>query len=125
MKQKQGSGWRLAEDLSRGHFPYLLGGDMWAIEITHSEWVVLVPLILKVVDEYEKLKSQLLPEETICLEFSSGSWFICIDGDAIEWSLQLILQNSSESRSFEAFWPVITAHDFFNAMKIMWESTSS
>jgi hypothetical protein len=34
MIQQEGPGWRLARDLSRNGFPFLIGGEFWAVELT-------------------------------------------------------------------------------------------
>ena len=37
MIQQEGPGWRLAHDLSRNGFPFLIGGEFWAVELTEME----------------------------------------------------------------------------------------
>ena len=37
MIQQEGPGWRLAHDASRHGFPFLIGGEFWAVELTAIE----------------------------------------------------------------------------------------
>jgi len=120
---KEGPGWRLARDTSRKYFPIMIGGSGWAIELTESEWQDLVYIVLKLVDQHNQLKSQLMEEESICLEIENSYWWGCLDGDGTSWSLQLIFQGNGESlRGFEVFWPKPEALHIASEMRIMWDS---
>ena len=123
MIELEGPGWRLARDPLRGKFSVLLGGDSWAIEITEYEWDSLVPLIIELIEEHEKIKNQLMPEELISLEMEKDSWWACLDGDRNQWSLKIILEGDEVSlRGIEAFWPPSSAKDIAFAMRTMWDS---
>ena len=121
MLEEEGAGWRLARDSSKGHYPFVIGGDKWAVEITQSEWVSLGRIIFDLIKEHKKLKNQLLPDESICLELDRSPWWGCLDGDKNSWSLQLILDGEvEETRSFEVFWPKPAAMNIAKAMRKLW-----
>ncbi len=81
MIQKEGAGWRLARDPARTAFPVLIGGESWAVELTQAEWKLLMALIVELTDQHQQLVTQLLAEESVCLEMERQSWWACLDGD--------------------------------------------
>ncbi len=123
MIQEEGPGWRLARDPSREKFPVLIGGECWAIELTQDEWSSLATLLRDLIDEYERVENQLMPQECICLEIERDVWWGCLDGDRHSWSLKLVLNGeSTASRGSEVFWPMPAAMNFAAAMRKMWDS---
>ncbi len=123
MIQEEGPGWRLARDPSRGKFPYLIGGDNWAIELTESEWQVFVSVVFDLVSQLEDITDQLVPEEAITLEIERQSWWCCLDGSRDYWNLKFVLQDENNlKRDAEGFWPVPAAQAMTSALRIMWES---
>ena len=123
MIQKEGPGWRLARDKSRGLFPVLLGGDSWAIELTEYEWTSLCTLLRDLIDQLKQLEDQLMAEENLCLEIERDPWWGCLDGDRNNWSLKLVLQgDSSQMRGVEVFWPNQAAQAIATAVRTMWDS---
>ena len=124
MIQQEGPGWRLAKDSSRSNFSIIIGGDRWAIELNSQEWNSLVPIVIELIEQHQKIKTQLMPEESICLEMEKTPWWACLEGDQSSWSMQLILEgNGSDLRGFEAYWPIPAAQAIANAMRTMWDSS--
>ena len=110
-------------DLSREPFPFLLGGDGWAVELTKAEWISLVQVVDEVTEQHEKLKKQLLPDESISLELERHPWMVSLKGDKNNWGLQLILlEDQMKLRSFEVSWPSPVAQVLTKEMKNMWQS---
>ncbi len=123
MIQKEGPGWRVVRNPSRGNFSTLIGGENWAIEITENEWTSLVSFVFDLVDQHSQLKNQLMPEEECSLELERQPWWGCLDGDRSSWSLQLILEgDESLNRGAELFWPSPAAEAFVEALRIIWDS---
>ena len=123
MVDLEGPGWRLVKDLSRKSFPFLIGGNGWAIELSEQEYSSLARFLIDLVEEHKQLANQLLPEETICLEKERTPWWGCLAGDKEQWSLQLILKDETQLvRNAEVFWPIPEAQSFALAIKKMWES---
>tara|TARA_Y100001968_G_scaffold325513_1_gene366871 strand:- start:1745 stop:2122 length:378 start_codon:yes stop_codon:yes gene_type:complete len=122
MFEKEGPGWRLAKDSSRGNFSVLIGGNGWAIELTKKEWESLFLLIKELVDQYKSAQISLLDEEEISLEMERSHWWACIEGTKNNWSLKLILKGDEEhKRGAEMYWPIPAAQLFTSAMRIMWD----
>ena len=55
MIKKEGLGWRIIRDSSRGNFSTLIGGETWAIELNKSEWENLVEVIMDLSDQYKSI----------------------------------------------------------------------
>ena len=124
LDQKEGKGWRVAIDNSRGRFSVLIGGDGWAIELDKDEWSVLVPLISEIIDQYELQSRYLMDEETISLEMERLPWWACLEGEKDSWDFRLILYGGSDiNRGAEISWPKSSAKDVTSAMRSMWESS--
>ena len=68
MIQQEGPGWRLARDLSRNGFPFLIGGEFWAVELTETEVTGLHALLVELVHQHSLIRDQLMEEESITLE---------------------------------------------------------
>ena len=122
MIAKEGSGWRLAWDPSRDSFPYLIGGEGWALELTKDEWNSLFSIISDLIAQHQKLENQLMPQESLCLELERDSWWGCLDGDKFSWSLQLALPGGA-ARGGEVSWPAQIAKAFVHEMRTVWDSS--
>ncbi len=123
MIDREGPGWRLAKDSSRKYFPYLIGGENWTVELSEDEWNILATSLFDLIDEHEKLKDQLMPEEIISLEIERPPCWACLDGKKDLWNLKVILDGDGfKARSVEMFWPVQTAQLITSAMRTMWDS---
>tara|TARA_Y100001968_G_scaffold321120_1_gene355026 strand:+ start:825 stop:1202 length:378 start_codon:yes stop_codon:yes gene_type:complete len=122
MFEKEGSGWRLAKDSSRGTFSVLIGGDDWAIELTNQEWEALFFLITELVDQYKAVQNRLMDEEEITLELERSQWWACLQGNKRQCSLKLILKGDGEQkRGAEMYWPIPNAESLTAAMRMMWD----
>ena len=123
MIKKEGPGWRIIRDSSRDKFSTLIGGESWAIELTQSEWEILVKVVIDLSDQYKDIKDQLMGEEDITLEMDSNPWFAILKGDQYGWNLKLILESSdSLNRGAEVSWPRNVTLHLANAMRNMWDS---
>ncbi len=124
MIQHEGPGWRLAWDSSRKLFPYLIGGENWAFELSEKEWHALAAIICDLTDQHRVLQSQLMPEESISVELERLPWWACIDGLKDKWSLKLILLGDDHSsRSLEMYWPIPIGQVVTSLIRKMWDSS--
>ena len=106
MIKKEGLGWRLIRDQSRGDFTTLIGGENWAIELTDSEWNSFVQVVFDLYQQYLDVKDQLMGDEDITLEIERNPWMAILKGDRYGWSLKFILsQSEALHRGAEFFWP--------------------
>ncbi len=123
MIKKEGKGWRIIIDSSRDNFSILIGGEHWAIELTDSEWEILVQVVLDLITQYRDIKYQLMGEEDITLELVRNPWLAILKGDQYGWSLKLILSQSCPlRRGAELFWPKGVTESVADAMRTMWDS---
>ncbi|MEJ6585448.1 MAG: DUF1818 family protein [Synechococcus sp. ArSW.bin.68] len=118
MIQQEGPGWRLAHDLSRNGFPFLIGGDFWAVELTEMEGKGLHVLLVELDYQHSLIRDQLMEEEYITLELEQQEWWGCLDGTRDRWGLQVVLQgNEMQCRGLEGAWPAPAAQAFFAALR--------
>ncbi len=118
MIQQEGPGWRLAQDLSRNGFPFLIGGDLWAVELTEMEVKGLHALLVELVHQHTLIRDQLMEEESITLELQQQEWWGCLDGTRDRWGLQVVLQGSEmQQRGLEGSWPAPAAQAFLAALR--------
>jgi len=121
--KKEGPGWRIIRDSSRGNFSTLIGGETWAIELNQSEWENLVNVVIDLSAQYKSVKDQLMGDEDITLELERRPWLAILKGDQYGWNLRLILSASGLlNRGVEVFWPRNVTNDVTNAMRTMWDS---
>ena len=119
MIQQEGPGWRLARDLSRNGFPFLIGGEFWAAELTEMEVKGLHALLVELVHQHSLIRDQLMEEESITLELEQQEWWGCLDGTRDHWGLQVVLQGSAmqRRRGLEGAWPAPAAQAFLAALR--------
>mgnify|MGYP001429067919 CR=1 FL=1 len=122
MISNEGTGWRLVNDPSRKHFPFLVAGSDWAFELSSNEWNSLVNTVIDLVAQHKELENQLMQEEKVYLELERSPWWACIDGNRDEWSLTLILLGDGiHRRGCEFSWPMPTAQIVAFNMREMWD----
>jgi hypothetical protein len=119
MIQQEGPGWRLARDLSRNGFPFLIGGEFWAVELTETEVTGLHALLVELVHQHSLIRDQLMEEESITLELEQQEWWGCLDGTRDHWGLQVVLQGNGmqQRRGLEGAWPAPAAQAFLAALR--------
>ncbi len=123
MIKKEGPGWRLIRDRSRGDFSTLIGGENWAIELTDSEWDSFVQVVFDLHQQYLDVQNQLMGDEDITLEIERNPWLAILKGDRYGWSLKFILsQSDSFLRGAEIFWPKDVTKFLINAIEEMRDS---
>ena len=122
MIKKEGPGWRIIRDSSRGKFSTLIGGESWAIEINQFEWETLVKVVIDLSDQYREIKDQLMGDEDITIELESNPWLAILRGDQYGWELKLILSSNLSNRGAEIFWPRNVTFNLALAMRTMWDS---
>ena len=114
--------WRLVKDLDKGKYCFLIGVDNWAIELSQDEFESLYRLLIRLENQINSIKEELLEEELINLEIENALWYIELEGNKNQWNLRMILESSGNSRSFEMYWPIPIAQTLLNEIKKMWES---
>ena len=115
---QEGPGWRLARDLSRDEFKFLVGGEGWAFELTELEWRDFADLLSTLESQHCGLKDQLMAEEAIELELDRGVWWGCLAGNRQNWSLAIVL-TPEKGRGVEGFWPAPAAAALVAAVRTL------
>lgn len=122
MIQEEGPGWRLARDFSRDGFPFLIGGESWAVELTEMEVKGLQALLVELDHQHTLICDQLMEEESITLELEQQEWWGCLDGTRDHWGLRVVLQGKGmQSRGLEGAWPAPAAQAFLAALRTVWD----
>ncbi|MCF2970912.1 DUF1818 family protein [Synechococcus sp. Nb3U1] len=109
----KGSGWRLGWDPNQQHFVALVGGETWALELTHEEWQAFVKGLQRLQQDMEALGSQLMAEESMSLEQAFPSLTLIASGNATAWSLYLQLH---QGRRGEGCWPAAVVPELSQAI---------
>ncbi len=123
MVKKEGPGWRLARDPSRGMFSVMIGGEDWAIELTELEAESLLEVINQLIFQFNEISKDLMEDEMLTIDKECLSWKAFLKGNKYKWSLKLILKSGGERiRGAELFWPIPAAQCFTAEMREMWDS---
>lgn len=117
MIERDGEGWRIAWDGDRQPFAVLIGGAGWATELSRVEAEALRDALADLLAQHAALVDQLMAEESISLELERDPWWLTIDGDRREWSLQVMLSPLPGQRAFEGSWPHPASRGFSQALQ--------
>jgi hypothetical protein len=115
--ERDGEGWRIAWDGDRQPFAVLIGGAGWATELSRVEAEALRDALADLLAQHAALVDQLMAEESISLELERDPWWLTIDGDRREWSLQVMLSPLPGQRAFEGSWPHPASRGFSQALQ--------
>jgi hypothetical protein len=115
--EREGEGWRIVWDGDRHPFAVLIGGAGWATELSRAEAESLRDALADLLAQHAALVDQLMAEESISLELERDPWWLTIDGDRREWSLQVMLSPQPGQRAFEGSWPHPASRGFSQALQ--------
>jgi hypothetical protein len=115
--EREGEGWRIVWDGDRHPFAVLIGGAGWATELSRAEAESLRDALADLLAQHAALVNQLMAEESISLELERDPWWLTIDGDRREWSLQVMLSPQPGQRAFEGSWPHPASRGFSQALQ--------
>lgn len=45
--------------LTKKNYPFLIGGENWAFEVSEREWKILVQIINELIDQHQSLKKSI------------------------------------------------------------------
>ena len=60
-----------------------------------------------------EINDELMEEEFINLEIEQLPWYAELEGKKNGWNLRLIFESSEQTRSFEMYWPIPIAENYF------------
>ena len=75
--------------------------------IPTAVWYEEPSKILKINEQLEDIKIELMDEESIFLELEKLPWYIELEGNKEEWSLRFVFESQDQTRSFEMYWPCL------------------
>ncbi|AIE74603.1 MULTISPECIES: DUF1818 family protein [unclassified Synechocystis] len=99
---QEGEGWRWGFDPNASDFPFLIGSEDWAVELTGAEFADFHRLSRELAQTVTAIAGELMEEEKICCELSSELIWLEIEGYAHAYGLRFILQ---QGRKVEGGWP--------------------
>ncbi|MEM7648510.1 MAG: DUF1818 family protein, partial [Cyanobacteria bacterium P01_A01_bin.70] len=77
---KEGPGWRLGYDPDADIFRGLVGGDLWAVEMTQPEFADFCRLSLQLTETLQVMASELMAEERITCEQETTHIWLEVEG---------------------------------------------
>ena len=110
---KQGAGWRMGIDPAQEAYPYLVGGDDWAVELTALEFADFQRLVGELTQTLVQLAQELMPEETIHCELESEHLWLEVAGYPHAYELRFILHTQ---RRAEGRWPAPVVKELLVAL---------
>ncbi len=99
---KSGPGWRVGWDAAAAEFQALLGGDVWAIELTAPELQDFCRLLGQLSHTMQQMTAELMDEEAIACEAESDLLWLEVEGFPHAYSLRFMLRSG---RRGEGYWP--------------------
>ena len=110
---KQGQGWRLGFDPNAPLYPFLIGGDDWAVELTQAEFDDFQRLSRELRQTVTAIAPELMAEETISCEVESEGLWLEIEGYVQGYELRFIL---GQGRRAEGKWAASVLPEFLIAL---------
>ena len=97
-------------------FQALLGGDDWAVELTHAEFQDFCRLAQQLSQTLEQMRLELMDEEAIACEASSEFVHVEARGYPEAFDLSFILLIGRRS---EGYWPAIATPEVLRAIQML------
>jgi hypothetical protein len=113
-KIQEGPGWRWGFDPNAETFPFLLGSEDWALELTQDEFADFHRLSRELAQTVTAIADELMEEEKICCELSSELVWLEIEGYAHAYELRFIL---CQGRKAEGGWPAAIVPALLNSLQ--------
>ncbi len=101
-KLAEGPGWRLGWAPDAGQFVGLIGGEVWALELTAEELQDFCRLLLELNHSLASLKAELMDEETLTCEAETELLWLSARGLPDQFDLSVQLQTG---RRADGGWP--------------------
>ena len=111
---KEGPGWRWGFDGDATVFPFLLGTEDWAVELTQAEFDDFKRLTQELTETLTAISKELMEEEKICCEASSELIWLEVEGYPQSYGLRFILQ---QGRRVEGGWPATAVPGLLNSLQ--------
>lgn len=113
-KLLSGNGWRIGWNPTAEQFSGLVGGDTWAIELTHSEFKDFCRLAQQLCSTMADMATQLMDEERLSCEQETEAIWLEVEGFPTHYDLRFILLLG---RKGEGAWPAIVVDELIKAIE--------
>ncbi len=113
---RQGKGWRLGWNPDAETFHGLVGGTVWAVELTGPEFEHFCRLSLQLAETLHQISDELMDEEAIACEASSELIWMEIRGYAHTYSMSFILLSG---RRAEGEWHPLATAELMQAVQTL------
>jgi hypothetical protein len=113
---KRGEGWQVGWDGAEIDFQGLVGTDDWALELTEAELNDFGRLFAQLVATMEKMKAELMAEESIAIELESDLLWLEAEGYPDAYTLHLILLTG---RRGEGRWAATVVPQLWQAVQTL------
>jgi hypothetical protein len=113
---QEGDGWRIGWDERAPHYPGLLGGATWAMELTASEFQDVCRLAQQLAQQMQAMADLLMGGETLTCDAESEQVWVEVTGFPQAFALRFILQSG---RRGEGAWEVAATGPLLRAMDMV------
>jgi Domain of unknown function (DUF1818) len=113
---KLGKNWRIGLDPDAASFQGLVGAEDWAVELTRDEFDEFCQAALKLSDTVDRLRTELMDEETITCEHTSDRLYLEVRGYPDRYQLSFILLTG---RRAEGTWDSTATPELLRAIQML------
>lgn len=110
---QEGDGWRIGWDAAAPHYPGLLAGATWAMELTASEFQEVCRLAQQLAQQMQAMAEVLMEEEALTCDAESDLVWVEATGFPAAFTLRFILQSG---RRGEGAWDQTATQSLLRAM---------
>lgn len=113
---KLGKGWRIGLDPDAAPFQGLVGADDWSVELTRPEFDEFCQAALQLSDTVDRLRTELMDEESVTCEHTSNSLYLEVRGYPDRYQLSFILLTG---RRAEGTWDSTATPELLRAIQML------
>ncbi|QQE64452.1 hypothetical protein GFS31_11330 [Leptolyngbya sp. BL0902] len=110
---QEGEGWRIGWDEGAPHYPGLLAGSTWAMELTAPEFGEVCRLAQQLAQQMQAMAEVLMAEETLTCDAESDLVWVEVTGFPAAFTLRFILQSG---RRGEGSWDATATQALLRVM---------
>lgn len=113
---KLGKGWRIGFDPDASTFQGLLGSEDWSVELTRDEFDEFCQAAQQLSDTLDRLRTELMDEESITCEHTSDNLYLEIRGYPNDYQLSFILLRGRRS---EGTWDSAATQELLRVIQML------
>jgi hypothetical protein len=113
---KSGEGWRIGWNPNGSKYKGLVGGDLWAIELTEAELNDFCQLLEQLSQTMSQMAAELMDAEKIACEAETDLIWMQVEGYPQAYGLHFILNTG---RGGEGSWPELVVPGLMRAARVL------